>query len=202
VSFSVFRNGAFVGQSEDITVGTDGLAEVNHPGGGCWLADTQTPNIRPGDVVRITNLATHTAEQTTVANVTADQPTSPAKGTVVVTGMALNPDGTPMDLANVEERLVNAAKFANGKRTLRATVAPAAGQGTLKPGATPGSWVATYTGLSSTDVTKALAAESRVLWLGPDPAAGTQLTIYERPDPINGIVNGPALPCTAPAETG
>jgi hypothetical protein len=202
VSFSVFRNGAFVGQSENITVGADGLAEVNHPGGGCWLENTQTPNIRPGDVVRITNLGTHTAEETTVANVTAGKPASPSAGTVVVTGTALNADGTPMDLASVEERLVNPAKFASGKRTLRAAVAPAAGQGTLAAGATPGSWVATYTGLSSTDVTKALAAESRVLWLGPDPAAGTQLTIYERPDAVNGIANGPALPCTAPAELG
>ena len=202
VSFSVFRNGAFVGQSDNITVGADGLAEVNHPGGGCWLENTQTPNIRPGDVVRITNLGTHTAEETTVANVTAGKPTSPSAGSVVVTGTAFNQDGTPMDLAQVSERLVNPAKFANGKRTLRATVAPAAGQGTLTAGATPGSWVATYTGLSSTDVTKALAAESRVLWLGPDPAAGTQLTIYERPDAINGIANGPVLPCTAPAEIG
>ena len=202
VSFSVFRNGAFVGQSENITIGADGFAEVNHPGGGCWLENTQTPNIRPGDVVRITNLGTHTAEETRVANVTAGKPTSPSAGTVVVTGTAFEPDGTPMGLAQVEERLVNPSRFANGKRTLRATVAPAAGQGTLRAGATPGSWVATYTGLSSTDVAKALAAESRGLWLGPDPAAGTQLTIYERPDPVNGIANGPALPCTAPAEIG
>src|ERR1700712_3585822 len=29
----------------------DGIVEINHPGGGCWL--TNTPDIRPGDNVRL-----------------------------------------------------------------------------------------------------------------------------------------------------
>ena len=131
MSFSVLRNDTLVGQSDPIVVDDAGLAEVNHPGGGCWTSDTQTPNIRPGDVVRITNLDTHVAEETTVANVTVNKPTgNPAAGIVSVTGQALNPDGTAMDLAQVEQRFVNPAKFASGKRTLRA-----AGQGTLTDGA-------------------------------------------------------------------
>jgi hypothetical protein len=201
VAFSVLRNGTLVGQSDPILVDDAGVAEVNHPGGGCWTADTQTPNIKPGDVVRITNLTTHVAEQTTVANVTVNKPTSPAAGTVRVTGTALNADGTAMDLAQVEQRFVNTTRFANGSRTLRAP-----GRGTLTAGATTGSFVATYTDLVATDVTKALKGETRALWLGTDPGAGTQLTIYELPDALSGVLNGvmdgPTPPCTAPAEAG
>lgn len=199
VAFSVIRNGALVGQSETVTVDEAGVAEVNHPGGGCFLADTQTPDIKVGDVVRITDLATHVAEQTTVANVTANKPTSPSAGKVVVTGTALNPDGSAMLASQIEQRFVNSSRFSNGSRTLRSSRTGA----TLTVDA-QGNWVATYTGLVAADVTKALGGETRVLWLGPDPAAGTELTIYELPDTLsgvlNGVMNGPTPPCTAPAE--
>ena len=55
-------------------------------------------------------------------------------------------------------------------------------------------------------MTKALGGETRALWLGPDPAAGTELTIFELPDALSGVLNGvmdgPTPPCTAPAEIG
>jgi hypothetical protein len=202
VVFSVLRGGTLVGQSDPVPVDDAGLAEVNHPGGGCFIADTQTPNIRTGDVVRITDTTTSLAEETTVADVTVNKPTSPAAGTVRVTGKALNADGTAMNLAQVEQRFVNPARFANGSRTLRAAGAA------LKPdttaGAAVGSWVATYTGLTSADVTKALGGETRAMWLGTAPAAGTELTIFELPDTLSGVLNGvmdgPTPPCTAPAE--
>jgi hypothetical protein len=193
VSFSVFRNGLPVGQSDDITVGADGLAEVNHPGGGCWLANTQTPNIRAGDVVRITKGGV--AEETTVANVTASKPVNLGNGSVRVTGKALNADGSAMSPAELEQRLVNPQRFASGRRTLRAP-----GEGILTIGAT-GDYTATYSNLAAADVTKAMAAESRALWLGPD-AVGSQMTIFEAPDVAGGIVNGPQAPCNAPAEIG
>ena len=205
VVFSVRRpRVGLVGVSDPVTVDEAGVAEVNHPGGGCWLSDTQTPNIRVGDVIRITDTTAGVAEQTTVANVKANKPTSPAAGTVRVTGTAVNADGTAMDLTQVEQRFVNPARFANGSRTLRAP-----GLGTLvrdtTAGAPVGSWVATYTGLSSTDVTKALKGETRAMWLGAD-GAGTELTIFELPDAdsgvLNGVMNGPTPPCTAPAEIG
>ena len=189
VSFSVFRNGVPVGQSENITVGEDGLAEVNHPGGGCWLENTQTPNIRGGDVVRITNTRTGVAEQTTVADITANKPVKLSASSVQVTGTAVS-------LANVEDRLVNPQRFDSGRRTLRAP-----GEGTLTAGPAAGTWTATYTALSAADVTKAMAAESRVMWLGPD-GAGSQMTIFEAPDVAGGIVNGPQAPCNAAAEIG
>jgi len=201
VAFSVLRGGTLVGQSDAIPVDGTGLAEVNHPGGGCWTSTTQTPNIRPGDVVRITDLTTGAAEETTVANVTVNKPTSPSAGTVVVTGQALNPDGTAMDLAQVEQRFVNSQKFTNGTRTLRAPT-----RGTLTAGTALGSFTATYTGLPAGDVAKALGGETRVLWLGPPAAPATQLTIFELPDALsgvlNGVLNGPTPPCTAPAEIG
>jgi hypothetical protein len=200
VSFSVLRGGTLVGQSDPVAVDDTGTAEVNHPGGGCWTSTTQTPNLRPGDVVRITNLTSGVAEETTVANVTVNKATNPSAGTVVVTGQALNADGTAIPLAQLEQRFVSSAKFSNGTRTLRAPT-----RGTLTAGA-GGSFTATYTGLSSTDVGKALGGETRVLWLGTDPAAGTQLTIFELPDAdsgvLNGVANGPTPPCTAPAEIG
>jgi hypothetical protein len=55
-------------------------------------------------------------------------------------------------------------------------------------------------------VTKALGGETRVLWLGPAAAPATQLTIFELPDAqsgvLNGVMDGPTPPCTAPAEIG
>jgi hypothetical protein len=73
-------------------------------------------------------------------------------------------------------------------------------------GATLGSFVATYTGLSAADVADARGGETRAMWLGARPAAGTELTIYELPDALSGVLNGvmdgPSAPCTAPAEVG
>ena len=195
VVFDVFRAGALVGQSEPVTVGSDGLAEVNHPGGGCWISSTQTPNIRGGDLVRVTDMSTGVAEETTVANVTANKPrTTAVSGQVVVTGTAAAEDGSRIPLAQLEQRLVNPDLFQkNGRRTLRAP-----GDGTLSyVGTTGNTWRAVYNGLSGTDISRALAAESRILWLGADPAKENQLTIFEIGE---GVQNGPEPPCTAPAE--
>ena len=195
VVFDVFRAGALVGQSEPVTVGSDGLAEVNHPGGGCWISSTQTPNIRGGDLVRVTDMSTGVAEETTVANVTANKPrTTAVSGQVVVTGTAAAADGSRIPLAQLEQRLVNPDLFQkNGRRTLRAP-----GDGTLSyVGTTGNTWRAVYNGLSGTDISRALAAESRILWLGADPAKENQLTIFEIGE---GVQNGPEPPCTAPAE--
>src|ERR687890_2678975 len=47
----VIRAGHVVATSTPVVPGLDGVVEVNHPGGGCW--DTVTPDIRPGDKVRV-----------------------------------------------------------------------------------------------------------------------------------------------------
>jgi hypothetical protein len=188
--------------SATVTPGDDGLVEINHPGGGCWI--DQTPNLRAGDIVRVTQEAADgsvVAEETTVANVVARKArATTVSGQVIVTGTASTagtetaPAGDRIPLDQLEQRLVNPSLFAkNGRRTLRAP-----GDGTLAyVGATGYTWRATYNGMSSGDISKALAAESRILWLGSNPALENQLTIFEIGD---AVANGPEPPCTAPPE--
>lgn len=199
VTVDVIRNGVTIGTSEAVspqddakTPGFDGIVEVNHPGGGCWL--TTTPDILPGDVVRTTVEGSGVQDQTRTANVTADAPTNPADGTIVVTGTAQTSAGGQLPLDEVEQRLVAGRDLFDrtGKRTLRAS---AGSDGTFAYDA-PASvhFTATYTGLDDADVARALSAESRTLWLGSNPASGQEGTIYE-----HGAVGGPAAPCAAPA---
>lgn len=177
-----------------------GIVEVNHPGGACWFGTT--PNIGPGDKVRITIVSNPIdaarvgrADETTVANVTAARPVQVDATTIQVHGTAQDAAGAPLPVAQLEQRMVaNRQVFlVNGRRVLTS-----AKDGTLAYDA-PGSinWTATYTGLPAADVTRALGAESRILWNGAVPVAFVEGTIYENGA---GITNGPAAPCTAPAE--
>jgi hypothetical protein len=182
-----------------------GTIEVNHPGGTCW--NLNTPDMRPGDVIRITD-AFGVADQTTVANVTADRPIAINANTVVVHGTAKDALGNPLPVEQIEQRLIvgTASSFdVNGRRLLRTGV-----DGTLTYDA-PGSthWTATYTGLSANDVLRAVGgtsptgtvfvgAESRAHWLGRFPLALVEATIFENGP---GVIGGPSAPCTAPAET-
>jgi hypothetical protein len=188
-----------VPQDDDTTAGFDGIVEVNHPGGFCW--DTVTPDIRPHDRVRITvdsGPNAGIADETTVADVTAGRPSQTFPGTIEIHGTAQDAAGAPLPLDQVEQRLVapNQIFARSGKRTLRAPLAVTGG--TLAYDA-PGSthWTATYSGLSDEDVALALGAESRGMWLGGDPAAATEATIFENGA---GVVAGPAAPCSAPLE--
>src|SRR4051812_45209639 len=215
VIVNVIRNGAIIATSTPVTPADDpkttgvfdGLVEVNHPGGGCWV--TSTPDILPGDTIRMTTKSgTGFSEDTTTAYVTAEPAELGAGSTVVVHGTAQAAAGGPLPIDQIEQRIVaNKQAFdANGRRTLRATSAGV--DGTLRydaPGST--SWTATYTGLSVHDVdmaaNPALNNETRILWLGADPVAATEQTIFETaPDPVAAaFVPGPSAPCTAPAAT-
>ncbi|HYY42877.1 MAG TPA: hypothetical protein VE775_09115, partial [Pyrinomonadaceae bacterium] len=213
---------ARVPQDDPTTPDFDGIVEINHPGGGCWVGTT--PDIRPGDHVQTwaTNGATGVTviDETTVQNVVAKRPVivqhatgGLSNGIVQIHGIAtgLNANGTanttPLPVAELEQRLVapRDAFDVNGRRTLRAAggVAPAKpGDGTLNydpidatnPNGT--NWTATYSSLDEADVLRADGAESRILWLGAG-AAGAESTIYEIGA---GIVAGPSAPCTAPLE--
>jgi hypothetical protein len=195
-------SGTVVGTVKDVTPKEDpttpglGVVEVNHPGGACWQG--VTPDIRPGDVVRITNQVTGAVDTSTVRNVTASRPVQTAPDTVQIHGTARDANGDPLPIAELEQRLVapNDAFLKNGRRTLRATSA-AGSDGTLSyDGAGSVNWTATYTNLLPADVTRALNAESRGMWI--DPALpSTESTIFE-----NGAaaVAGPSAPCTAPLE--
>ena len=68
---NVIRNGVTIGTSEPSVADATGAINVNHPGGSCWIG--QTPNLRSGDLVRITD-QNGFANQTTIANVTAQAP--------------------------------------------------------------------------------------------------------------------------------
>jgi ASPM-SPD-2-Hydin domain-containing protein/fibronectin type III domain protein len=202
VMISVIRGGKTIAVStlippaDDPTTSTfDGIVEVNHPGGGCW-ASANTPDLRAGDIVRLTTFQ-GVADQTTTANVTAQRPIQISANTVVIHGTAQDALGKPLPVGSLEQRLVSGAdRFDNGKRTLRAG---AGADGVIEyDGPDSIYWTATYSGLSAADVTRALAAESRVLWLGRNVVAGNELTTFENGD---GVVGGPSgAPCTAPLE--
>jgi hypothetical protein len=171
----------------------DGIVEVNHPGGGCWTG--VTPDIRPGDIVRVTG-ANGVPDQTTTANVTTGRAIQTSADTVVVHGTATDGAGNQIDPAQLEQRLIaGGADFSTGAFISTAT------EGTIAydaPGSTK--WTATYTGLRPADVTRALRAESRILWLGRAPLTGNEQTIFENGP---GITGGPSTPdCTAALETG
>ena len=189
---------------------TAGIIEVNHPGGTCWTVNT--PDIRAGDVIRIVDETTGIADQTKVANVTAERPIAINANTVIIRGTAQQANGQPIPIAQLEQRLVTSSANPfdlNGRRALRAA---AGSDGTLSydtvnnPAGTK--WTAVYTGLSANDLLRAVGgtntagtvfpgAESRIVWLGRDPLAGTELTIFENG---SGVSGGPSAPCTAPAE--
>lgn len=192
ITYNIIRNGVTIATSDPVVADATGLAEVNHPGGGCWL--TTTPDVLPGDQVRSTVQETGVQDQTTTANVTAARPTNPSAGTIVVRGTATAIAGGQIPIAQIEQRLVSGKDlFAkNGKRTLRASGAGADGKLSYDS-ATSTNFTATYTGLIAADVTRAMAAESRALWLGVNPGTLAELTIYENP-----ATGGPAPPCTAP----
>ncbi len=182
VTVNVFRDGIIIGTAQH-SVAADGLVEINHPGGGCWVGTT--PDILPGDQVRITP-ASGDADQTTVANVTARPAVAGGPGVVEVHGTATVPIG------QLSQRLINPdlVPLVNRRRL------EAPGDGRLAYDPDGLHWTARYTGLSPAVVDAAVAAETRILWLGADPLAGTELTIYEA-----GLTGGPAPPCTAPAAT-
>ncbi|MDQ1631609.1 MAG: large repetitive protein [Frankiaceae bacterium] len=215
VNVYLIRNGVTISTSEGLiptdspkTPQFDGIVEVNHPGGGCW--DGTTPRMLPGDKIRaiafntneVTGATTATSDQTTVSDVAANPPTLtrpdgsalPA-GTVQIHGTATAASGDPLPAAQIDTRLVSKGNLfaVNGRRTLRAGTGT---DGTFSYDA-PGSthWTATYSNLSPADVDRAMSAESRILWLGADPAALTETTIFE-----NGLTHGAQPPCAGQSE--
>ncbi len=197
VVVEVFRDGKVVGQART-TPDAAGLVEVNHAGPGCWgtAQFANTPDIRAGDVVRITPEATGVPDQTTVAAVTVGTPIQTATGTVVVRGTAQGATGNPIPVDQLEARMIsNGAAFSlNGRRALLAPT-----DGTLAyDGAGSNRFTATFTGLSTADVNRALGGEMVVNWLGRAPLVGNELTIFENGPGTDG---GPAAgACTAPLD--
>ena len=103
--FTLVRGGTVVNSGSQAADAT-GLIEVNHPGGTCW--NINTPDLRAGDVIRITDDATGIADQTTVANVTAGRPIATSATTVVIHGTAQDALGNPLPIGQIEQRLSTA----------------------------------------------------------------------------------------------
>src|SRR4051794_31574681 len=210
-TFSVIRGGNVVSTSSPVVADATGLAEVNHPGGGCWTG--VTPDIRPGDVIRISGGGL--IEQTTVAGVSDERPIVTSidpvtgGGTVEVPGTAVAPGGGRLPIDQIEQRLIarNDSFDINGRRSIRAG---AGLDGTLTyDSATSTRFTAKYTLQTPNDLARAVGgrstsgtafdgAESRILWLGNVPAAGNELTTYENgpgiaggPGGVGGCVTGP-----------
>src|SRR4051794_40743062 len=210
-TFSVIRGGNVISTSSPVVADSTGLAEVNHPGGGCWTG--VTPDIRPGDVIRISGGGL--IEQTTVAGVSDERPIVTSidpvtgGGTVEVHGTAVAPGGGRLPIDQIEQRLIarNDSFDINGRRSIRAG---AGLDGTLTyDSATSTRFTAKYTLQTPNDLARAVGgrstsgtafdgAESRILWLGNVPAAGNELTIYENgpgigggPGGVGGCVTGP-----------
>ena len=196
VTVEVFRGTTVVGRAK-VTPDASGLVEVNHAGPGCWgtAAFPHTPDIRPGDVVRITPDATGVPDQTTVSNVYVERPVQTAADTVVVKGTAKTATGAAIPLDQLEARTVsNGASFRlNGRNKL---LAP--GDGALI-GDGKGGFTATWKGLVAADVTRVLGGEMVVSWLGRAPLVGNELTLFENgPGTDGGPAGGGA--CSAPLD--
>jgi hypothetical protein len=112
MTIDVVRNGHRVASVTAPTVATPdgGALEVNHgplgppQPGDCWAGFT--PDIRPGDVIRVT--ADGGTDEVTADNVRIDQgPTGAPGGAITMKGVAAHADGTPIavaDLASGEVR--------------------------------------------------------------------------------------------------
>lgn len=192
LTVEVLRNGFVVGSATGLNP-VNGLVEINHAGPPCW--DTVTPDIRAGDVVQVLT-APDTGESTLTYDVRVTDPAA-ATGpdTVTVHGTAGTP-AAPLPLADLQTRLISPGNLfdANGRRDVRAHGDGSAGEGSLVYDA-PGSnaWTATFTGLSTADVSRAVNAESRIMRLG----GLNEATIFEF-----GAFGGPSPGCAAPAATG
>ncbi len=203
VTVNVVRNGAVIGSSV-AQAGADGIVLVNHPPnpgdlqncwgqttpGGATTAATPVPDIMAGDTIEVlTGLGNGDAVLT--QNVVVTQPATDVGGDIVVRGTATAADGvSPLPAASVQQRMIGGAKAlfdVNNRRDLRAP-----GDGTLlyPDAAGPTHWTATYAGLTAADRAKAVAAESRALWLGANPLAVNDVTLFEF-----GQIPGPTAGC-------
>jgi large repetitive protein len=188
LDFKIIRNGVTIGTAAG-TTDADGLLEVNHPGGVCWQG--VTPNILPGDVLRVTEQATPgNGYEVRTQGVSAPQ-AEIVGSNVVVHGVALDDAGNPLPLSRVEQRIVQ-PEFREPpepleKRDIRATT----DDGNLvRDPSVEGGFIATHSGLTAVQREKAIAGQTRVLGWQRTAANGDRLgiTIFEA-----GEVGGPGF---------
>ena len=191
-------------QDDPATLGFDGIIEINHAATVWatigWSQVSGTPDIRPGDIVRTrvyddaTSLLAkdkngrYVSDQTMVEDLVLTQrATQTAADTVVVKGYGRSArTGGRLGIGTIEVRLIAAgvAEFdtlgGRPRRLLRADSTGTA-DGVIAYVGSSDMWVATFRGLSANDVALAIDGTtlSKALWLGRNPAGGTEATHYE-----------------------
>ena len=191
-------------QDDPATAGFDGIIEINHAATVWatigWSQTMGTPDIRPGDIVRtrvyddvLERLAVdkngrYVSDQTMVEDLVLTQrATQTAADTVVVKGYGRSArNGGRLGIGSMEVRLiaagVNTFDTLGGRprRLLRADSTGTA-DGLIAYVGNTDRWIATFSGLSPADVALAIDGTtlSKALWLGRNPAGGTEATHYE-----------------------
>ncbi|MEA2154833.1 MAG: hypothetical protein QOE11_973, partial [Solirubrobacteraceae bacterium] len=154
----------------------DGSLNVNPSA--CWIGTT--PAILAQDVVSVAGDGP--TDTMVVQDVTAGRPAKgTAANTIVVHGTGRDAAGNQLPAGTIESRLITTGKFADSKKSKRATA--------VYDSPTSTNWTATFTNVTGGDVSLALAASSR----GVYSALVSEVTISENPGGP-----GPSAPCTAP----
>jgi len=196
MSADLVRNGTVIGTA---TAPTDGAGNVNvnvADGDPCWTGST--PDVLPGDVVNVT-LPGGGIESTTVEGIAIIQTGTQVAADAVqvkVTAFNIAPDGTttPATSDAVEYRLITASRFSNRKNKLVFPGAP----GTIVAGATPGEFVVTFTNLTPSDVSTALAADNEARFIsGPNLNQVSIVSVADTPGPRAGCPAGVNYAVTA-----
>lgn len=190
LTVQVRRHGFVVGRASNLQP-VNGVVEINHGGPPCW--EGVTPDLRPGDVVEVLT-APDVGESTLTYDIRVTEgATETGPGTVTVKGTAGSvASRIPIDSLDARLNGNNDDPFElNARDDLRAP-----GDGTLEyDGPGTNVWTATFTGLTSADVARALTSEIQLTRFGG--ALPNEQTIFE-----HGVVGGAATDCTAPAATG
>jgi Bacterial Ig-like domain len=175
----VWRVGIRVGVTVPATP-TGGLVEFNHDPGSCFQG--VTPDLRPGDQIRILDAALpQNGYSTTVHALTSGAPAAIGPGTVVTQGTAATASGVPLPIGELDVLI----------RDANALLLQAPGNGSIAftPAGSP-SWTATFAGLSASDVSLAVAAPRvEFAWL-----RGNEAQVF-----AVGAPAGPSVNCAATA---
>lgn len=172
-------------------LGVGGVLAVNQPGGICW--ESFTPDILPGDTVRVT-LDTHQADETRVAFVTVDAPTLEGHQ-VTVRGNATDGFHNPLPLDQLKVQLISQSGtfVATGRSDVGVGVTGESfGTIAYNPSPlAPGDFTVTFTNMEVADFARALAATARVTWLGANPDTQHERTHFDFPE----LAQGGAVGC-------
>ena len=190
-TITVLRGGEVSGRATGTIAAGDPALEVNHPGGVCWNGEIApgievTPNIKPGDTVRV-RFADGTIDSARTQNARVTGFRSVGSNQLVVDGRV----GAAVNKAFMEQRIVapDLKETDVGRRDIRAPQRPGPYTSTLAfP--TASTFRATYTFNTDADTTAAEATQMRdiaaqgqmrvLAWMDEDPSGEREgLTIYE-----------------------